>query len=332
LIVNAAVAASVTLAALTATLMPSSFGCDAALCRVAFSLSAMVTKAVLSGLIVFMILRAVGRLGDRVSGMVSGLPYTSAMALLWIAQERGAAAMAATVTDAMVTASAYALFAVFFLGFTHFWRARVALPLAALGALALVHLLHAAFAFSEPSAGALVVCGGLLWGARLLLPQTDTTDTTGAIGAHGPAHVAPGETKTTFTVTQRHLLAAFYSALLVLMLLVVGQAASRWVAAALVGLPVVSGVVLAFAHQSGSHSKTLRTAEGFIDGCLIRTCFCFFFAMLLPVVGVLGAFSSAVALSLALAGSLFWRARMLSQSHALESRQALTTVWIKRPR
>jgi hypothetical protein len=194
-----------------------------------------------------------------------------------------------------------------------------------MGSLALVHVLHALFAFAAPSVGTLLVCGGLLWGARLLLPQTNTTR---AHGRYSAAH--PGATPATLSATQRHLLAAFYSALLVLILLIVGQAASRWLAAALIGLPVISGAVLTFAHQSGSHSKTLRTAEGFIDGCLIRTCFCFFFAMLLPLVGLLGAFASAVALSLALAGSLFWRARMLSQVHALESRQAHTTVWIKR--
>lgn len=77
-------------------------------------------------------------------------------------------------------------------------------------------------------------------------------------------------------------------------------------AAALVGLPLISATVLANAHSTGSHSKTLRTAVGFIDGCLIRACFCFFFALLLPVAGAGVAFGCAIALALALAGSLFF--------------------------
>ena len=286
---------------------------------------AIALKAIVSGLLVFAILRGVGKLGDRASGMVSGLPYASAPALLWIAFDRDGVFMAATLTDAMVTASAYGAFAVFFLAFAHIVHGWLVLPLAAIAALALVHLTHAVFAFAEPTTGALLLCGLLLWGARLLLPQTGLPAEEQALRKNR----APSRFAVT-SATHRHLMNAGLAAVLVLFLMLLGQSSPRWLAAALVGLPVISASVLANAQASGSHSKTLRTAEGFIDGCLIRACFCFFFALLLPNLGVGGAFSCAIALSLALAGSLFFRARMLSQTHALESRQALTTVWIRR--
>lgn len=283
-------------------------------------------KALGSGALVFAILRSVGKLGDRVSGMVSGLPFASAPALLWLATERNPALMAATLTDAMVTASAYAMFAVVFLALAHFLRGWVLLPLAALASLALVHALHTVFAFAEPTSSALLVCGVLLWGARLLLPQSAAVQ-----GGQGTPQAASALRRAALSVTQRHAVNAVLSGLLVVFLMLLGQSAPRWLAAAMVGLPVISATVLASAQASGSHSKTLRTAEGFIDGCLIRACFCFFFALLLPVLGAGAAFTCAIVLALALAGSLFLRARMRSQTHALESRQALTTVWIGSP-
>lgn len=287
---------------------------------------AIALKAIASGLLVFAILRGVGKLGDRASGMVSGLPYASAPALLWIAFDRDGVFMAATLTDAMVTASTYGTFAVFFLAFAHFIRGWVLLPLATIASLALVHLTHALFAFAQPTTGALLLCGLLLWGARLLLPQTGLPAEEQALRqSRAPSRFAA------MTSTQRHLINAALAAVLVLFLMLLGQSSPRWLAAALVGLPVISASVLASAQASGSHSKTLRTAEGFIDGCLIRACFCFFFALLLPVLGAGAAFTCAIVLALALAGSLFLRARMRSQTHALESRQALTTVWIGRP-
>lgn len=284
-------------------------------------------KVLASSALVFAILRGVGKLGDRASGMVSGLPYASAPALLWLTLDRDAALMAATLTDSMVTASAYAAFAVFFLAFAHFLRGWILLPLAAIASISLVHITHALFAFAEPTTGALLVCGVLLWGARLLLPQTGAPSIAAAVGA-----TAPVSKFAALMVTHRHAMSALLAGVLVLFSMLLGSVSSRWMAAALVGLPLISATVLLNAHSTGSHSKTLRTAEGFIDGCLIRACFCFFFALLLPVLGVVAAFGCAIALALALAGSLFFRARMLSQTHAIESRQALTTVWIQKPR
>ncbi len=282
-------------------------------------------KVLASSILVFAILRGVGKLGDRVSGMVAGLPYASAPALLWLALDRDTVWMAAVLTDSMVTASAYAAFAVFFLAFAHFLRGWSLLPLAAVASLALVHLTHSLFSFAEPTTGSLLVCGVLLWGARLLLPQT---------GAPVSAQLADA-TRSKFaalSMTHRHAINAVLAGLLVLFTMLLAHVSPRWMAAALLGLPLISATVLANAHSSGSHSKTLRTAEGFIDGCLIRACFCFFFALLLPLHGVISAFVCAIVLALGLAASLFFRARMRSQTHALESRQALSTLWIGRPR
>lgn len=290
-----------------------------------------VFKALVSGLLVFAILRSIGRLGDRASGMASGLPFMSAPALLWVAVERDAASMMATATDAMVTASTYAAFPVFFLAFAHFLRGWMLLPLAAVSSVALVFLTHAFFAFAAPTTSALLVCGAWLWGARLLLPQT-RPQVEAAMPSLAEIRKMASSKLATLSITQRHAMTAAIAALLVLFLMLLGQSSPRWMAAALVGLPVISATILSNALVSGSHSKTLRTAEGFIDGCVIRACFCFFFALLLPELGVGAAFSCAIALALCLAGSLFYRARMLSQSHALESRQALTTMWIGRPR
>jgi hypothetical protein len=298
---------------------------------VAANAAAIIAKSVFSAAAVFAILRTVDKLGDRVGGMLSGLPYTSAAALLWYSAERDSATMVAVVTDAMVTASGYAMFAPFFLAFAHFVRARAALPLAAVSAVALVFLSHLSFVFVEPTVVALLLCGVVLWVARLILPQTDST-AIDARAAYEARTVRYERAKhAMLSPTQRQVVAAVFAGFLVAMLLAIGANAPRWLSSALVGLPVISGVVLSFAHASGSHSKTLRTAEGFIDGCVIRACFCFFFALLLPMAGVASSFALAIAISLALAGSLFWRARMGSRAHAIEGRQALTTVWIKPP-
>jgi hypothetical protein len=299
---------------------------------VALSSAALIGKALFSGAAVFVILRTVAKLGDRVGGMLSGLPYTSAAALLWFSADRDHAVMVSVLTDAMVTASGYAMYAVFFLAFAHFVGARLAMLLSAVSSIALVFLAHAAFAFAEPTVAALLVCGVLLWGSRLILPQTDCT-AVDARAAYEARTVRYERAKhAALSATQRQLLGAVFAALLVALLLTLGAAAPRWLASALVGLPVISAMVLSFAHASGSHTKTLRTAEGFIDGCVIRACFCFFFAFMLPTGGVALSFVLAIAISLALAASLFWRARMGSKTHAIEARQALTTVWIKPPR
>jgi hypothetical protein len=288
-------------------------------------------KALVSGVIVFFVLRGVDKLGDRASGMVSGLPYSSAPALLWLAADSNLVVMTSIATDAMVTASTYAAFPVFFLAFAHFLRGWMLLPLAAVSSVALVYLTHALFAFAAPTTSALLVCGAWLWGARLMLPQT-RPHVEAAMPSLAEIRKMASSKLATLSITQRHAMTAAIASLLVLFLMLLGQSSPRWMAAALVGLPVISATVLSNALVSGSHSKTLRTAEGFIDGCVIRACFCFFFALLLPELGVAAAFSCAIALALCLAGSLFYRARMLSQSHALESRQALTTMWIGRPR
>lgn len=307
----------------------------------------MLLKAVASGLLVFFILRGAGKLGDRASGMVAGLPLASAPALLWLALERDTAVSVATLTDVMVTASAYAAFAVFFLAFAHFLRGGWLLLTAAIASLSMVYLTQVSFVFNEPTAAAIVVCGALLWGARLLQSQAAHLDAIEANRAQ-PAHAGGGVASrcTALSTTQRHMVTAALAGILVLFLLLLGQSSPRWMAAALVGLPVVSASVLASALASGSHQKTLRTAEGFIDGCLIRACFSFFFALLLPELGVGTAFVSAVALSLALAGSLFWRSRMSTQAQSssplpptlpsrtveLDPRDAFPTTWMRKPR
>jgi len=288
----------------------------------------MLLKAVASGLLVFFILRGAGKLGDRASGMVAGLPLASAPALLWLALERDTAVSVATLTDVMVTASAYAAFAVFFLAFAHFLRGGWLLLTAAIASLSMVYLTQVSFVFNEPTAAAIVVCGALLWGARLLQSQAAHLDAIEANRAQ-PAHAGGGVASrcTALSTTQRHMVTAALAGILVLFLLLLGQSSPRWMAAALVGLPVVSASVLA----SGSHQKTLRTAEGFIDGCLIRACFSFFFALLLPELGVGTAFVSAVALSLALAGSPL-PPTLPSRTVELDPRDAFPTTWMRKPR
>jgi hypothetical protein len=278
-------------------------------------------KALASGLLVFAILRSVSKLGDRTSGMASGLPFTSAPALLWMALDRDITIVIATVTDTMITASGYAAFAVVLLACARFLRGWMLYAFAATSTIALVRIEHSVFTFSEPTMSAVLVCAVLLCGCRLLLSQSNLF----AAKSDATQRQIPVK-RSALNSFQKNVAHATVAFALVLITLLLDRSSPRWVAAALVGLPVVSATVLSCALASGSPDKALRTAEGFINGCLIRTCFCFVFALLLPTLGVGAAFACALALALAIAGLIFYRTRVLSSEYLRDSQRTSTRV------
>jgi hypothetical protein len=255
--------------------------------------------AALAGFAVAAVLAVSKQFSRVVSGVVAGLPLTTAPGLILLASANEVAPDYAirAATAGMWVAAGSALFA---LGFAYLC-ARMSLrwtTVTCLVSSVLIGWLFLAWPASYPEAlvMTLLICAAVRW----LLPQQGGEILSASSNA-SPALAVSMKTTALLTAT-----------------LVGGVSlASAWMPAGVTGLFValpIIGATLAYRTQANSGTAaTRRMLVGYVDGCVSKIVFCFIFAYLLRKYGV--GISAMAAISLCLASSalmLAWTQRKSS--------------------
>jgi hypothetical protein len=252
--------------------------------------------AALAGFAVMAVLAVSKQFSRVVSGVVAGLPLTTAPGLILLANANAVAPDYAirAATAAMWVAAGNALFA---LGFAYLC-ARMSVrwtTVTCLVSSVLIGWLFLAWpaSYREALVMTLLICAAVRW----LLPQRSDE----ALPASSDAPSTPiVSTKTTALVT-----AALVGGV---------SLSSTWMPAGITGLFValpIIGATLAYRTQVNAGTvATRRMLVGYVDGCVSKIVFCFIFAYLLRKYGV--GISTMAAMSLCLACSallLAWTQR-----------------------
>lgn len=268
---------------------------------------AVATNAASAALLVFCILRGTRFLGGRAIGLISGLPLTSGPAMLLLALEQSTNQIVSLAASVMISSSAFAFFAVFFVVLRGKAHVALSLAVAAIGSIATVLIAHRVDAVAAPIVGTLPVCAALLATAYHLLHRATRQRQALAPKA---SELAPAAAPSDGARSMRYdAAAALVTAANVLVLAWLGASAPVWLSAVIVCLPLISATTLVVTTRDASEHAAVSVATGFIFGCLTRACFAFFVAALLPTYGVLTGFTAATVATLALTLVLLYRPR-----------------------
>ncbi|MEU4623893.1 hypothetical protein AB0G04_28455 [Actinoplanes sp. NPDC023801] len=241
----------------------------------------LILKLVLAPLLVVGSTLAGRRWGDRVAGTLVAFPIVAGPILLIATLQHGTEFGARAASASLFGLVSLAVFAVSFayLGRRYGWLPSLLLSWNATLAADVVLMPFAA----GPYAGLAVVMAGV-WTAHRLVTRIDSGEVrTGGVPA--PWWDLPGRAAAT--------------GLLVLTVTGISAAVGPAVTGMLAPFPIATGVVAAFVLGGQGPAATIRTMAGVIRGLTGFAAFCFLLAILLGPFGVAGAFTAAVAGTLA---------------------------------
>ncbi len=252
--------------------------------------------AALAGTAVIVVLTIAKRFSQVVSGIVAGLPLTTAPSLILLANAGTPDYAIRAATSAMWVAAGSAFFA---LGFAYLC-ARLSTRWTTFVSLAFSVVIACLFlswpvSYREALIMTLLICAAVRW----LLPRDAELFVKPQTAFSSEASVS---VKTTGLFTA----------------LIVGAVSlsSAWLPAAITGLFValpIIGATLAYRTQvNAGTGATRKMLAGYVDGCVAKIVFCFIFAYLLRKYGV--GLSTMAGLSLCLASSAILLARSLRKS------------------
>ena len=238
----------------------------------------LVTRLALTASIITALILIAGRFGERVAGLLSGLPFMTAPALLQIGAQRGVSSAAEAALGGVVGGALASLFALAYY--------------AAAGRLSRTATL--AFALGCLTAG-LAVCGhmpfSLTWAAAMACGCSAVAMV--FIGNHsaGAGGAPPSNRPRVRTALTVGLTSAVVATLAAEM--------HPWLAGLVTAMPIIGLVTVATCHRTRGALAVPAFLRAYVLGSLVKTAFCTTFALCVTAYGVSLALLSATLVSVA---------------------------------
>ncbi len=229
-------------------------------------LGAALFKSAVTVVCVACVLWAGGKFGERVSGVLAGLPIVTAPTLIWLATRDVPDFAIRAAVNAMSATAAYGFFALAYAWLCSELRARFCLAVALAVSLVLAALFVTIPASREQTFFiAILVCAVIRW----FMPNPEAVPPNAKRTAPGPSVRIP------------IWMVALNSGLVCGSIVYFSDFFPAHYVGMLAALPIIGSTVAYSTHLRNGVMATRKSLVGYVDGCMVKILFCFVFAHLL---------------------------------------------------